>query len=523
MPVVFIHGFSAESRLQDPASIAMIYGALPGRIAVQLGKPPTMVNVSRWISLDDGLDLEDLTLALDRALHHHPQNLLDTRFDVIVHSTGTLVIRNWIRRFCEPGKCPVDRIIHLAGAAWGSGWAHVGKSQMARWARWAMGTQRGLQVLDCLEFGSTWTADLHAAFLEPKKDMFHGYGVMEFCIIGSQVSGPAVFAPVRYGKEDGSDGVVRVSSANLNHHYVRIERNPDIPLQNIRWGEAQKYAKRFHAGKWDNAKFGVDGFDAPYYRTLADHRPLEAGGLLPQSMGTGARSRPRVPFAVVYNCSHSGEETGVVSGQAVIDSILKDLVLPALNCPVDAQAYESVAVKFDKTTLETRRRASGVEHGNGVVTALQSLLGGLVDINFRPSAQYDSHSQVIVRARDQNGSPVKHCDVFFNSLGGGDTPRIMMNDLIQDHHQNSRNPGVHTFYLRCECFEDGAWTDRLSQVRGLDLEISVVDPVTQRVLYVPLRMRLTPDVVQRFIRSDRTTIIDVKLIRLPDDQTFILA
>ncbi len=146
-----------------------------------------------------------------------------------------------------------------------------------------------------------------------------------------------------------------------------------------------------------------------------------------------------------------------------------------------------------------------------------------MDTGFAPAAQYDPHAQVTVRVTDQHGQPVKHCDVYFNSFGGGEDLRVMINTLIEDRHQNTDHPSTHTFYLRCEHWEAPAWTDRLSQVRGLDLEISVVDPMTQRVLYIPLRMRLSPDRLQQFIRADRTTIIDVQLIRLPEGRTFIVA
>lgn len=523
MTVVFIHGFSAESKREDQASITKIYGDLPARIAAAGGGTPTTVNVSRWVSLDDGLDLEDLTLALDRALHQHPNKLLEGRFDVIVHSTGALVIRNWIRRFCTPGTCPIDRIIYLAGASWGSGWAHIGKSQMARWARWAMGSQRGVQVLNCLEFGSSWTVDLHAHFLKEGHNLFENYGVLEFCVIGSQVDGPGVLAPVRYGKEDGSDGVVRVASGNLNHHYIKVGLNPEQRLQTIAWTAAQDYAAQFHKGQVSDAAFAGHAFDAPFYRTLADHRPLEAGGAPPPGMGEGASSRPRIPFAVVYNCAHSGRDMGVVSGRAVLDGILADLILPALACPPQRADYENVAQAYDQVTLATRQRAAGERHHSGVMSTLHKLLGDSVAVNFSPVAQYDPHAQVIVRVQDQNGQPVKHCDIHFNAFGGGSAPAVMIGDLMQDHHQNSTHPGAHTFYLRCGCWTDGAWTDRLTAVQGLDLEVSVVDPVTQRVLYVPLRMRLRPEVVQRFIRPDRTTVIDVHLLRLPDDRTFVLA
>ena len=398
----------AESRREDQASISKIYGDLPDRLARAGGLSATTVNVSRWISLDDGLDLDDLTLALDRALHQNHPALLTDGFDAIVHSTGALVIRNWIRRFTIPSQCPVRRIIYLAGASWGSGWAHIGKSQMARWARWALGTQRGVQVLDCLEFGSSWTVNLHAHFLQPGHDLLNDYGVMEFCIIGSQVDGPGVLAPVRYGQEDGSDGVVRVSAGNLNHHYLKIGPNPDQRVQTVNWAHAQTYAANLIKGTPASEDFGTHAFDAPYYRTMADYRPQGPDGAEPQNMGPGARSRARVPFAVVYGCAHSGKDMGVVSGRAVSDAILNDLILPALAC--ERPAYEAVAKQFDAVTAETRKRAVEPGHTKGVLATLRKMLSAPMDINFDPAAQYDAHAQVIVRVTDQHGQPVKHCD-----------------------------------------------------------------------------------------------------------------
>lgn len=521
MTVLFIHGFSAESRREDQVSISKIYGDLPQRLAAAGGQQAINVNVSRWISLDDGLDLEDLTLALDRALHQKHAALLTEGFDAVVHSTGALVIRNWIRRFTTPATCPINRVIYLAGANWGSGWAHIGKSQMARWARWAMGTQRGLQVLSCLEFGSTWTVNLHAHFLEKGHDLFDDYGVMEFCIIGSQVDGPGTLVPVRYGCEDGSDGVVRVASGNLNHHYLKIGPNPDLAVKDIRWDDAQSYAAKMLKGGPAGEAFGGHAFDATYYRTQADYRPCEPGNVTPQDLGSLGKSRARVPLAVVYGCAHSGKDVGVVAGRSVSNTILTDLIRPALACT--KATYEDVAAQFDEVTIATRQKATTPEHISGVVKALRKVLGVPMDTAFAPAAQYDPHAQVMVRVTDQHGQPVKHCDVYFNSFGGGEDPGVLINTLIEDHHQNTSHPGAHTFYLRCEHWEASAWTDRLSQVRGLDLEISVVDPVTQRVLYIPLRMRLSPDRLQQFIRADRTTVIDVQLIRLPEGRTFIVA
>jgi|GEM_PF-1552213 hypothetical protein len=82
---------------------------------------------------------------------------------------------------------PVKRIVYLAGANLGSGWAHIGKGQLAKWARlvFQAGTERGVQALDALEFGSSWTLDLHLHFLQQGSYTRANYGIYEFVVIGT--------------------------------------------------------------------------------------------------------------------------------------------------------------------------------------------------------------------------------------------------------------------------------------------------------------------------------------------------
>ena len=47
------------------------------------------------------------------------------------NSTGALVVRNWLRRH-SPRPSPIERLIYLAGANFGSGWAHVGRSPVGQ-------------------------------------------------------------------------------------------------------------------------------------------------------------------------------------------------------------------------------------------------------------------------------------------------------------------------------------------------------------------------------------------------------
>ena len=60
--------------------------------------------------------------------------LLQSGFHVVIHSTGALVVRNWIRLF-RRRPSPIANLVHLAGANFGSGLAHLGQGQAARWGR----------------------------------------------------------------------------------------------------------------------------------------------------------------------------------------------------------------------------------------------------------------------------------------------------------------------------------------------------------------------------------------------------
>ena len=97
------------------------------------------------------------------------------------------------------------------------------------------------------------------------------YGVMEFSIVGSQPPPQNMIIPFRYGREDGSDGVVRVAASNLNHHYVRI--GPSLPPEDINWEQAVIFSKRTveASATGDLADFSnADSIFAGNYYTLLE-------------------------------------------------------------------------------------------------------------------------------------------------------------------------------------------------------------------------------------------------------------
>jgi pimeloyl-ACP methyl ester carboxylesterase len=244
-PIVLIHGYSAESKESSPRDIAGIYGTLPKALRDYYGSAAVVeIDVSRYVSLEDGVTVDDISRALDRVLREEYPHLLNGPFHVIIHSTGALVIRNWIRRF-SPRPSPVRNLIYLAGANFGSGWAHVGKGQLAQWGRMIFqgGAERGVQVLDALELGSDWTLDLHLHFLRAGQAMLQDYRVCEYVVIGTQADVQWYPIPIRYAKEDGSDGVVRVSAGNVNFNYVRF--GPAQPALNLPFDEVRNQLSKY--------------------------------------------------------------------------------------------------------------------------------------------------------------------------------------------------------------------------------------------------------------------------------------
>ncbi|GGR23484.1 hypothetical protein [Deinococcus ruber] len=491
--LILIHGFSAEGR---PGDIDQIYGSLPAALRTL---PVLEVNLGRYVSLDDSVDLEDVTLAFDRVVAAHP-GLLQHGFNAVTHSTGALVIRNWLRRRSQQPS-PLRRLIHLAGAHFGSGWAHLGRSQLARWVHLiGQGSdERGLGVLSDLEFGSGWAIDLHLHFLTPGHAMLADYGVLEACLVGCAPPPSWAALPFRYGHEAGSDGVVRVAASNVNVTHLRI--GPARPAGQVDWAAA------LASGSAATALRTGEGPAAAFYTVLEENRPASV-------------SRPEVPFAVLDHCAHVGSETGILTGRQPQATVLR-LVSAVLN----AQPTDSAAVceQFAAATAQTYARVSTPEHGLGASVAPFGL-GTLGRAGRTLQRQYDPHAQLIVRTWDHLDRPLPGCSVHLNSFGGTGQPQTLINDLFEDTHLNSLSSNTLTFYLRTHRYDpgDGRWQAVLPEINGIDLEIDAPPGAGGRVLVVPLRLRLDSATLERWIEPHRTTVMDVQLLRLPSDDTFEL-
>jgi hypothetical protein len=477
-PILLIHGYSSEGKNNK---VEDIYGSLPAQLRATFGDENVRdLNLSRWISLNDGISLDDVSFAMDRALRARFADLLASGFHVIIHSTGALVVRNWIKNYNpEPGLCPIENIVHLAGAHFGSGLAHVGKGQLTRWARLlALHTGSGTRVLDELLFGSWKSLDLAQHFLAPNKDMFDDYHVQEFCIIGSQIPKVLRSIPIRYIREDSSDNTVRTSAGNLNFSHVVVTPKPGAFSLSIR-KLSTLMDQRLNGERIDESYYDID-----FKHVSANHRAI--------------------PFAIAYETAHFGDKIGIVAGSRNRKAVMP-LIKIALSTPYDANAYQQAVQKFEKARLATFKRAGGLSRRW---------------LEWNVQKQYEGHAQLIFRIRDQFGDAVEFFDITFRSRGETGSGRTQLESLIEDRRNNRNHGGTMTFYLRTQRFEDKQWTELLENLRPLDVEITGTEPQSSDIEYLPLKISLTGNEVATILKSFQTTVIDIQLARLPSQNVF---
>ncbi len=487
-PIVLIHGYSAESKNTDPESIESIYGSMPQALRDFYGNSNVVeIDLSRYVSLEDGLHIDDISRAFDRALHSEAYaHLPTTGFDVIIHSTGALVIRNWLRKF-SPRPSPLGNLIYLAGANLGSGWAHIGKGQLAKWGRlvFQAGTERGVRVLDALELGSEEAIDLHLYFTDAQNSPDKVYKVREHVIVGTQADTKWFEAPMRYAKEDGSDGVVRVAASNLNFIYCQL--GPTADSLDLDWQTVTSQVESHLARAGDRSV---------YYEKKGVSIPGKTG-------------RPELPFAIPYECAHSGDAMGVVTGASCRSQVLT-LIKQAIAS--DEANWQERVEFFESETNATYTK---------VVTKQKPKWWPW---SGDPRNQYDKHAQVIFRLRDQDGRPIKHFDIFFNSLEVNGKKSKSFGELVEDNHLNDKSPNVITFYLRVETFnaDQNKWINQLDQAGTTYLEITATEPETDSIRYVPFRLKLSKTLLKQWIQPHRTTIFDIELLRIPGPDVFIM-
>lgn len=226
-PVVIVHGWSDTSKSFEPLA-----SWLNGQ-----GFQVVPLFLADYISMEDDVTIDDAAKAMEAAVRAELQaGRLSLPFDLIVHSTGGLVSRTWLSSYytgVAAAQMPVQRLVMLAPANFGSALATVGQTMLGRVVKgWDHGFHTGKQMLNGLELGSPfqWDLALRDLFQQGVGQQGTVYGqdlVWPFVLVGSM--------PYQHGlrqmvNEHGCDGTVRVAAANLNAYGATLDfTNPAEP------------------------------------------------------------------------------------------------------------------------------------------------------------------------------------------------------------------------------------------------------------------------------------------------------
>ncbi len=223
--IVILHGWNDTSESFEPLA-RLLQKKLQGQNV-------TIISLADYISMEDEVRFDDVVTAMQTAWERHDLPKKKGSVDAIVHSTGALVIRDWLQRNYTPGRAPIKHLLMLAPANFGSPLAHKGRSFLGRVWKGFITKQpagepfeTGTQILKGLELASPYTWRL------ADRDRFGRGGEMyqPGNVLCTVLVGNFGYRGIRViANEVGSDGTVRTSTANMN--CVRIKAvfptNPD--------------------------------------------------------------------------------------------------------------------------------------------------------------------------------------------------------------------------------------------------------------------------------------------------------
>ncbi|MEZ5489659.1 MAG: alpha/beta hydrolase [Gammaproteobacteria bacterium] len=223
-PLVIIHGWSDEAESFRPLADA---------IEQSTDRSVENLYLGNYVSLDDDVQMADLVQGLARAWKQQRLPEESRGADVIIHSTGGLIVRDWLdsEYAIRSLKPPVNNLIMLAPANIGSPLAHKGRAFYGRVFKGFKSKKRfntGTHILKALEMASpySWRLAERDRFTN---NLFSATGVRTTVIVGN--TGYKGIKSI--ANEPGSDGTVYVSTANLNCarvdiHFPSGDRKPKV-------------------------------------------------------------------------------------------------------------------------------------------------------------------------------------------------------------------------------------------------------------------------------------------------------
>jgi hypothetical protein len=349
--------------------------------------------------LDDDVKVEDVAKRMQVVIEDlKSKGSLVSPFDMIVHSTGGLVARQWLTTFYPTGAaCPLKRLLMLAPANFGSKLAAMGQSMLGRlikgWKNWF---HTGREMLRALELASPFQWELaqrdlfvpegQAAAPSP----YGANGVWPFVIIGTHPYNELLRQIVN---ESGADGTVRVPAANLNVYGITIdfsanEENPTKTPWQLRHGDWQ------------------------------------------------------FPFAVLPDRNHgtiiTPEDNGSIGSTSAAQARLGELILEALACDSSAKYVDMATNTWPQISEATAALAGDAAVRDGIFPEEQ------------PNPEYfNQYLQVIARVLDDHGAEVGDyfLEFFAPDVRSDDDVVYFHSKVLEDVHPDQDCPANRCLFI----------------------------------------------------------------------------
>jgi pimeloyl-ACP methyl ester carboxylesterase len=387
--VIILHGYSDNRQSFVP--LQQFLGAN--------GFTVTDIVLGDYVSLEDHITIEDLAKAfqkilLDKGISTDPKSM-----NLIVHSTGTLVAREWMTRYyLEAGKeCPVRRFLMLAPANLGSPLAALGRTMFGRILKgWQTNFETGTHILDALEMGSPYSWKL------AQRDLFgpRSFYVPETCLsailVGSQ---PYQGALRRLVDKDGTDGTVYVCTANLNATGLSLNFKANSQVPTVRtWPKSASpiplavFPNRDHA-----SIIRPDTLDPELGSFIVKFLRLDLANYQEFADACDARTRQTLPASPDRSTLHTFQN--LVSrvtddlGMSIPDYFLEFYERP--HTPEEAVTIDDLMVKLHTDVLQTVHNYKKDESYRSFIfdlTTLNGAIGGGEELVFSLSAANPSHT-----------------------------------------------------------------------------------------------------------------------------------
>lgn len=465
LTLVFIHGYSVSN--------LNTYGELPQRIIQESKSRGISISIEniflgKYISFNDEVKLSDVAKALEAAIKKDLAG--QTKFICITHSTGAPLIRTWLYLFYRhSNRCPMSHCIMLAPANHGSALAQLGKSRLSRIKCWLEGVEPGQNILNWLELGSDEAWELNINWIKNDAQELMNSGVFVFVLIGQDIDRKLYDHLNSYTGESGSDGVVRVSSANLNSRHILLQ-------------QSLSYQK---TGSKENLSI------------------------------TEYNCSPTTAFRVLRKKSHSGDKMGIlksvkaVAGQdnskETIESIFRCFLIKNIS------EYKLLCKEFEKETEEIQTE-SRLEVETKVVGQNYYF--------------HDRYGMLIIKVTDSDANPVTDYDLVFTTGEEAD-PDVLPKGFLCDKQFNKLNKSTITFYYNFDTLPGLKQIQSDNEtIRKAHQGISSIGirlharPDKGFIRFDPAEIKPSAGFLEKLCQPNSSTLLEIKLQRLVSTETF---